>query len=332
MAQIKKTARKNITGSTNLDNINAKSIVNAQNLPQNGPYQNLMQTVDDGNSITQDYAPVSEGGGGGGGGGGTTPDEKNTTSTIATDPSPTAPVWPATQQDIASWDCATLQQNITMWQNVLISARQTPEGRQGITEAMTYAQGLYGADCNLSPASPDTLPAPTVNKAPVAVAGESQTLKLPTNSTILDGNGSYDPEQGALNFSWKLLTGPNNPVIQNANTARVTIGYMIQGVYTFQLNVSDAQGNSDSSTVNVTVLPGETSSTPAPSDAGPGSSGSTPADTSTAPVLDGQHAPYQMSGGGNATPPPAPVAEKVNWWLVAAATIAVGYIVFAPNE
>jgi hypothetical protein len=95
----------------------------------------------------------------------------------------------------------------------------------------------------------------TTNHPPVAYAGADQTITLPTNSVIIDGNGSTDPDNNITSFVWTKISGPSSFNFDNANIAQTQVANLIEGVYQFELKVIDAGGLNDKDTVQVTVNP-----------------------------------------------------------------------------
>lgn len=96
--------------------------------------------------------------------------------------------------------------------------------------------------------------APPQNNAPVANAGNDLTITLPDNSVELDGSNSSD-DKAISTYQWKQVSGPNGAVIQTVNSAKTNITGLTEGEYTFELEVTDAEGLSGKDQVKVTVLP-----------------------------------------------------------------------------
>ncbi|WP_207497199.1 PKD domain-containing protein [Aridibaculum aurantiacum] len=100
-----------------------------------------------------------------------------------------------------------------------------------------------------------------VNKVPVANAGPDQTIMKPQDTTRLSGQLSFDPDGRIVSYQWRNLTGPNSP---NMSTT-VTIGglkvyeafvsNLKEGVYQFELTVTDNDNAVSWDTMKVTVLP-----------------------------------------------------------------------------
>lgn len=89
----------------------------------------------------------------------------------------------------------------------------------------------------------------TLPAGPVADAGSDQAVQ--TGATVQLA-GTATNAQGA-SFAWTILSGPNSPVIQNANSQNASFVASAAGTYVVQLTVTDAFGQSDTDTMNVVV-------------------------------------------------------------------------------
>lgn len=98
-------------------------------------------------------------------------------------------------------------------------------------------------------------PSAAVNKPPVADAGPDQTITLPASTITLNGNGSSDPENNIRNFAWTKVSGPTFFTIADATVAQTLVINLVEGVYQYELKVTDAVGLVDKDTVQVTVNP-----------------------------------------------------------------------------
>lgn len=94
---------------------------------------------------------------------------------------------------------------------------------------------------------------PRPNQAPTANAGSNQTITLPINTVTLSGSGT-DADGTITAYTWTKISG-GNASITNSNSATTTVTALIEGVYTFQLKVTDNSGATATSNVQVTVLP-----------------------------------------------------------------------------
>ncbi len=93
------------------------------------------------------------------------------------------------------------------------------------------------------------------NRPPVAKAGADQTITLPTNTINLDGSGSTDPDNNITSYAWTKIAGSSSYNITNANTMQTPVTNLIQGVYQFELKVTDAGGLFSKDTIQLTVNP-----------------------------------------------------------------------------
>jgi hypothetical protein len=107
----------------------------------------------------------------------------------------------------------------------------------------------------------------TVNKPPVANAGQDQTITLP-NVASLSGSATDDGlpnPPGALTYSWSTVSGPGTVTFANPAAASTTATFSAAGTYSLQLTVSDsALSDSDSLVVKVNRAP---TPTPTPNQA-----------------------------------------------------------------
>ncbi|MEP6675902.1 MAG: PKD domain-containing protein [Ferruginibacter sp.] len=91
------------------------------------------------------------------------------------------------------------------------------------------------------------------NQPPVANAGTDRTIVLPKDSVVLNGNGSYDPEGGTIKYKWTKISGPVSYQVNNDSIASPAITNLQQGIYQFELKVTDNGNLSAKDTVAVTV-------------------------------------------------------------------------------
>ncbi|XP_028632157.1 dyslexia-associated protein KIAA0319 homolog isoform X2 [Grammomys surdaster] len=93
-----------------------------------------------------------------------------------------------------------------------------------------------------------------VDYPPVANAGPNQTITLPQNTIILNGNQSTDDHQIVL-YEW--FQGPGGEskemVMQGTQTPYLHLSELQEGEYTFQLTVTDSSGQQSTALVTVTV-------------------------------------------------------------------------------
>jgi hypothetical protein len=92
------------------------------------------------------------------------------------------------------------------------------------------------------------------NASPTANAGPDQSITLPTNSVILSGSGT-DPDGTITAYLWTKVSGPAAGTITAPTTAATSVTALVQGVYQFELRVTDNNGAFGRDTIQVTVNP-----------------------------------------------------------------------------
>ena len=95
---------------------------------------------------------------------------------------------------------------------------------------------------------------PPANHPPVANAGNDTTIMLPGNTVNLNGSLSFDPDSNITGYLWTKISGPSSFNITNANAVQTPVINLVQGVYLFELKVTDADGLFDRDTIQVTVV------------------------------------------------------------------------------
>lgn len=92
------------------------------------------------------------------------------------------------------------------------------------------------------------------NQPPFANAGLDATILLPRDSITLDGLASHDPDGSIAAYLWSKISGPAACTIGNPQAARTTAKNMTQGIYQFELRVTDNAGLFAKDTITVTVI------------------------------------------------------------------------------
>src|SRR4030095_11641891 len=100
----------------------------------------------------------------------------------------------------------------------------------------------------------------TPPEPPFDNAGNDQNIQLPANSFTLSGSGTT-PQGIITNYTWSSVSGPDNPLINNASSATTSVSQFSAGTYVFQLEVTNDAGLSASDQVTITVV-GESQSAP----------------------------------------------------------------------
>jgi hypothetical protein len=94
-----------------------------------------------------------------------------------------------------------------------------------------------------------------VNQPPVANAGSDLNITLPTSAVTLNGIGT-DADGSIATYQWTKIAGPSQYTIASPAAAKTVLSNLAQGVYQFELQVTDNSGASDKDTVQVTVNAG----------------------------------------------------------------------------
>lgn len=147
-------------------------------------------------------------------------------------------------------------------------AINTPTSAQTIINSLV--QGVYRFELrvtdNKGAIAKDTvvITVNAMNQAPVANAGNDVTITLPTNSLTINGSSSFDPDGTITSYQWTKISGPTQGAIVSSTQKQTVVNTLVQGVYKFELKVTDNQGAIGKDTVTVTVNPGVTPPNQAP--------------------------------------------------------------------
>ncbi|HLF45838.1 MAG TPA: PKD domain-containing protein [Chitinophagaceae bacterium] len=90
------------------------------------------------------------------------------------------------------------------------------------------------------------------NKPPIAKAGNDKAIILPTDSVKLDGSGSKDPDGTIIDYNWKKISGPD-ATIKSSKTVTTAVNNLEEGIFVFELMVTDNGGLSAKDTVKIMV-------------------------------------------------------------------------------
>lgn len=87
---------------------------------------------------------------------------------------------------------------------------------------------------------------------PIADAGLDRVVVLPQSSVVLDGsatdNGTVD------SYQWSQVSGPSTATLSGETTEDLTATNLVEGVYVFQLAVTDNELNTDTNNATVQVV------------------------------------------------------------------------------
>ncbi len=82
-----------------------------------------------------------------------------------------------------------------------------------------------------------------INKPPVASAGPDHVITLPTDSILLDGSASSDPDGTIRVWLWKKISGPDSFSIHTPAASKTVVKKLFRGVYQYELTVTDDKLN-----------------------------------------------------------------------------------------
>ena len=103
------------------------------------------------------------------------------------------------------------------------------------------------------PPFPPTFPPRSVNPAPIARAGKDIFFMLPKNDITLDASASSAADNKINSYQWRRILGPATLTITDSSSKQLFITNMLQGVYDFELTVTDSVGLQGRDTVRVVV-------------------------------------------------------------------------------
>lgn len=92
-----------------------------------------------------------------------------------------------------------------------------------------------------------------VNLPPIADAGADQRITYPQRAVKLLGSGK-DPEGGALRYRWRKVRGPAGDKIHAPGSAHTVVSGLKEGIYIYELHVTDDNNASHTDQMQVTVI------------------------------------------------------------------------------
>ena len=92
------------------------------------------------------------------------------------------------------------------------------------------------------------------NKPPISIAGPDQAITLPTDSVLLDGSLSNDPDGRISEWYWRKISGPDPSAITYPSDSVTAVKSLIEGTYLFELKVTDSAGLFSKDTMQVSVI------------------------------------------------------------------------------
>ena len=90
------------------------------------------------------------------------------------------------------------------------------------------------------------------NEKPVAIAGPDQVISV--DSVFLSGGNSYENNGAITEYLWTKIYGPDTFNIKDPTAAKTFVNKLVQGIYGFELKVTDNTGLFARDTVEVKVI------------------------------------------------------------------------------
>ncbi len=94
---------------------------------------------------------------------------------------------------------------------------------------------------------------PGTNIPPVANAGTDQKASLSWNQCMLNSSLSIDADGWLTAIKWDKISGPSTYSIQNPTSLVTNAQHLVEGIYLFQVTVTDNKGATSSDKVQLTV-------------------------------------------------------------------------------
>ena len=133
----------------------------------------------------------------------------------------------------------------------------------GVSKSKQYNGQQYGVWCipielavtdNQGATATDTVQVTVLaaNQPPTAIAGADMNITLPQSGVTANGSGT-DADGFITAYQWTKVSGPDQYTISAPTEAQTGITNLVEGVYKFELMVTDDQGATDADTLTVVV-------------------------------------------------------------------------------
>jgi ethanolamine utilization protein EutQ (cupin superfamily) len=118
----------------------------------------------------------------------------------------------------------------------------------------TYVAQLIVDDGTVD-SDPDTVSISTINVAPIADAGDDQSVNV-GDLVTLDGSGSSDPDGDPLTYNWAFTSTPagSSATLDDPTSVNATFTADVAGTYVASLVVNDGALDSEPDTVTISTI------------------------------------------------------------------------------
>lgn len=143
------------------------------------------------------------------------------------------------------------------YRNKNICSFAPQEGFRTYSRTLNGTQGFLPASASGTtgrPGQAEEDDAQEVDEPPRSDAGQDVVIQLPTDWAVLDGRDSVD-DHSITHYEWTLVKGDTAINMKATHPGLLKISGLQEGIYTFQLTVTDTAGQKSSDNVSVTVLP-----------------------------------------------------------------------------
>lgn len=126
---------------------------------------------------------------------------------------------------------------------------------KSVVQGIPVESGIYQFELKVTNASGQSstdIVAIVVIGPPVVNAGQDQTIIVPISTATLSGNASSNLP--VASYSWTKISGPLQGTITDSGAATTTVTNLVEGTYSFRLQVTTTYGSSTDDTVQVNVI------------------------------------------------------------------------------